>query len=264
MNGKTSNAAPAGGGLRKPCPPGAGYLKKPAPPAAAAARSAKGAKGARNAQKVLIVDDHPLVREGIVSLLSAEPDLEVCAEAAGAHEALGAMQQCLPDIAVVDLKLTDGSGLELIKDIQVRFPKVRVLVLSMRDEGFYAERVLRAGARGYVTKEEGRGKVVEGIRRVLAGQIYLSEAMATKVMARIVRGAARADGSPMDALTDREVEVVEMIGAGLATRQIASRLHISPKTVDSHREHIKRKLHLATAADLTRHAIQWVECQEAA
>lgn len=214
------------------------------------------------AKKILIVDDHPLVRQGIAALLSQQPDLEVSGEASDAHEALRLMEQCRPDVAVVDLKLKESSGLELIKDIQVRFPNVRVLVLSMRDEGFYAERVLRAGARGYITKEEGRHKLVDGIRKVLAGQICVSEKMATKVMGKIVGGGPEADGSSVDELTDRELEVFELIGNGLATREIATKLHISAKTVDSHREHIKRKLQLDTAADLVKHAIQWVQCQK--
>lgn len=210
--------------------------------------------------KVLIVDDHPLVRQGIAMLVSQEPGLEVSGEAASAHEALRAMEQCPPDIAVVDLTLRDSSGLELIKDVRIRFPKVRMLVLSMRDEGFYAERVLRAGASGYVTKEEDRRKIIEGIRKVLAGQIHVSEKMATKLMSRIAGRSAEPGRSTVDGLTDRELEVFELIGSGLATREIAARLHISPKTVDSHREHIKQKLQLDTAADLARHAIQWVQC----
>ncbi len=213
------------------------------------------------ARKVLIVDDHPLVRQGVATLVSQEADLEVCCEAGSAHEAMESMAQCSPDVAIVDLTLKDSSGLELIKDIRVRFPKVRVLVLSMRDEGFYAERCLRAGALGYITKEEPRQRIIEGLRKVLAGHIYVSEKMATKVMGKIVAG-AEPGGSAVEELTDRELEVFELIGSGLATREIAGKLHISPKTVDSHREHIKQKLRLDTAADLAKHAIQWVQCQK--
>ena len=211
-------------------------------------------------RKVLIVDDHPLVRQGIAALISQEDDLEVCCEAESAQEALRGADQCPPDVAVVDLTLKDGSGLELIKDMRIRFPEVGILVLSMRDEGFYAERCLRAGAKGYVTKEEPRQRILEGIRKVLDGKIYVSDKMATKVMSKLVAGAE--GGTALeDELTDRELEIFEHIGRGLATREIAEKLHISPKTVDSHREHIKQKLHLDTAADLTRHAIQWVQCQ---
>lgn len=219
------------------------------------------ASGQGRLHRVLIVDDHPLVRQGVSTLISQQPDLTVCGEAASAHEALEVLAEARPDLAIVDLALADSSGLDLIKDMQLRCPEVLVLVLSMRDEGFYAERVLRAGARGYITKEEGREKIIEGIRKVLAGQIYVSEKMATKVMGRIVGGAPGSGGEAMDQLTDRELEIFELIGQGLATREIAQRLHISPKTVDSHREHIKQKLQVLTAADLSKHAIQWVQCQ---
>jgi DNA-binding NarL/FixJ family response regulator len=212
-------------------------------------------------KRVLIVDDHPLIRQGISTLLAQTDDLEVCAEAESAPKALAAMDQARPDAAVVDLTLKEGSGLELIKDLRIRYPDVVVLVLSMRDEGFYAERVLRAGARGYVTKEEGPQKVVEGIRKVLQGQIYVSEKMASKVMGKIVEGASQPGGSPTAELTDRELAVLELIGAGLPTREIATRLHISPKTVDSHREHIKDKLKLDGATELLKYAVQWVQGQ---
>ena len=213
------------------------------------------------AKKVFIVDDHPLVRQGIGMLIDQQEDLAVCGEAGSAAEALGAMEKDPPDAAIVDLTLKDSSGLELIKDMKVRLPDVRILVLSMRDEGFYAERALRAGALGYVTKEEGRDKVIEGLRRVLSGQIYVSERIATKVMGRLVGGPANADTSPIEQLTDRELEIFELIGGGMATREIAEKLHISPKTVDSHREHLKQKLQVDTAAELTRHAIQWMQCR---
>ncbi len=213
------------------------------------------------AKKVFIVDDHPLVRQGIGMLIDQQEDLAVCGEAGSAAEALGAMEKDPPDAAIVDLTLKDSSGLELIKDMKIRLPDVRILVLSMRDEGFYAERALRAGALGYVTKEEGRDKVIEGLRRVLSGAVYVSERIATKVMGRLVGGPANADTSPIEQLTDRELEIFELIGGGMATREIAEKLHISPKTVDSHREHLKQKLQVDTAAELTRHAIQWMQCR---
>ncbi len=213
-------------------------------------------------RRIVLVDDHPIVRQGIIMLVEPEDDLDVVGEAESAHEALEVIEETRPDIAVVDLTLKDSSGLELIKDIGVRFPKLPALVLSMRDEGFYAERCLRAGARGYVTKEEGPQKVIEGVRKVLAGQIFISDRMATKVMAKIVRGSGEGDQSPIESLSDRELEVFELIGNGHATREIASRLHISTKTVDSHREHIKEKLQLDSATDLLKHAIQWVQCQD--
>lgn len=223
--------------------------------------SEEAAPTSQAAKKVFIVDDHPLVRQGIGMLIDQQEDLAVCGEAGSAAEALGAMEKDPPDAAIVDLTLKDSSGLELIKDMKVRLPDVRILVLSMRDEGFYAERALRAGALGYVTKEEGRNKVIEGLRRVLSGQIYVSERIATKVMGRLVGGPANADTSPVEQLTDRELEIFELIGGGMATREIAEKLHISPKTVDSHREHLKQKLQVDTAAELTRHAIQWMQCR---
>ncbi|MFP4106348.1 MAG: response regulator [Phycisphaerae bacterium] len=211
---------------------------------------------------VILVDDHPIVRQGIKLLFSHEEDLEVCAEAEDAVTALQKIEEYQPDIAIVDLRLKDSSGLELIKDLQLRAPKMPILVLSMRDEGFYAERVLRAGARGYVTKEEGTTKVLEGVRKVLSGEIYVSDKMATKVMGRIVQGVTDEKTAPIDALTDRELEVFELIGNGVPTREVAKRLHISTKTVDSHREHIKEKLNLDSATELLKHAIQWVQYQK--
>ena len=212
-------------------------------------------------RKVLIVDDHPLVRQGIRTLLAGQPDFLVSGEAASAHEALELMRAEAPDAAIVDLTLKESSGLDLIKDIQIRHPQVLVLVVSMRDEGFYAERVLRAGARGYVTKEEGPEEILRGLRRILEGQIHVSDRVASKVMQKIVAGAGSEDGSLLDSLTDRELQVFELIGNGLPTREIARELHISTKTVDSHREHIKEKLRLGSASELLRHAIQWVQCQ---
>lgn len=212
--------------------------------------------------RIVLVDDHAVVRQGIALMLNQEDDLEVCGEAESANDALDVLEQTHPDAAIVDLKLKDSSGMELIKDIRIRFPEVRILVLSMRDEGFYAERVLRAGAMGYVTKEEGPQCVLTALRSVLNGTIHVSERMATKVMSRIVQGAEGPEKTPIDSLSDRELEIFEMIGQGLPTREIASRLHISPKTVDSHREHIKTKLQIDSATDLLKHAIQWVQMQE--
>ena len=222
---------------------------------------ATGTKPAR-ARRILIVDDHPLVRQGIRMLLSGQADFAVSGEAVSAHEALEIMRHDPPDAAIVDLTLKESSGLDLIKDMQIRHPRVMVLVVSMRDEGFYAERVLRAGARGYVTKEEGPDEILRGLRRILNGQIHVSDRVASKVMQKIIAGSGGQAGNPLDSLTDRELQVFELIGNGLPTREIARGLHISTKTVDSHREHIKEKLHLASASELLRHAIQWVQCQK--
>jgi len=209
--------------------------------------------------RILIVDDHPIVRQGIEMLISEEPDMSVCGEAESVREALEAIEQTMPDVAIVDLSLKESSGLELIKDIQIRYPKLLVLVLSMRDESFYAERVLRAGARGYITKEEGTERVIEGIRRILEGEIYLSDKLASKMINKFVAGQAGSSRFSINNLTDREIEVFELIGSGLATREIADELHVSRKTVESHREHIKEKMKLNSATELLKHAIQWVQ-----
>ncbi len=208
---------------------------------------------------VLIVDDHPIVRQGLAELLRQETDLRVCCEAEDAHQALLALQECGPDVVVVDISLKDSSGIELIKDIKIRFPRVQVLVLSMHDESLYAERVLRAGARGYVTKDEDPGAVVTAIRRVLAGEIYLSEKMSTKMISKLAGGRPGSERISVDRLSDRELQVFEFIGRGLGTREIAERLHLSVKTIESHRENIKRKLDLASAVELLQYAIQWTQ-----
>lgn len=207
-------------------------------------------------RRIVIVDDHPIVRQGLQMLMEGEPDLELCGESDNTVDALTMIEKVKPDLAIVDLALRDSSGLDLIKDLQVRLPDLPVLVLSMREEGFYAERVLRAGARGYVAKEEGPKQLLEGVRRVLQGQVYVSDRIASKVMSKIVSGADQTE-SPIGMLSDRELEVFELIGQGLPTREIAKRLHISSKTVDSHREHIKRKLGLDSGTDLLKHAIEW-------
>jgi DNA-binding NarL/FixJ family response regulator len=221
--------------------------------------SARAADKAMNITKVLIVDDHPIVRQGIRLLVDQEPDMAVCGEADCATEAMKAIENTGPDVAIVDLSLKDSSGLDLIKDIRIRYPDLVVLVLSMRDEFFYAERVLRAGARGYITKEEGTEKVIDGIRKVLAGEICLAEKLAAKMISRMVEGPRVAAGPSVQNLSDRELEVFELLGRGLTTREIAEKLHLSIKTIESHREHIKDKLKLANANELLKQAIQWVQ-----
>jgi DNA-binding NarL/FixJ family response regulator len=212
-------------------------------------------------KKVIIVDDHPIIRQGLRAVIDQQPDMVVCGEAWSVSQALQVMDSTVPDLAIVDLSLKDSSGLDLIKDIAIRWPNVQVLVLSMRDEAFYAERVLRAGARGYVTKDEGPQKVVDALRKVLRGEIHLSDQMASKILRKFA-GGPTPTASLVDSLTDRELQVLQLIGSGLPTREIAERLHISTKTVDSHREHIKEKLRLESATELLKHAIQWVQCQK--
>jgi DNA-binding NarL/FixJ family response regulator len=217
------------------------------------------AKARKGKAKVLIVDDHPIVRQGVGQLINQEADLMVCAEAETAPDALKAIAAHQPDVAVVDLSLKGVSGLELIKDIKVRFPTLPVLVLSMFDETIYAERVLRAGARGYMMKEEATQKVLMAIRRVLNGEIYLSDAMASRLLSVFTTGARDGKTSPVDLLSDRELEVFQLIGEGLGTSQIARKLHLSPKTIETYRAHIKEKLNLDSAAKLLQHAIQWTQ-----
>jgi DNA-binding NarL/FixJ family response regulator len=214
--------------------------------------------------RVLLVDDHPIVRQGVKMMITQEPDMVVCGEAESADEALAAMLQSTPEVAVVDLALKESSGLELIKDAKARYPKMAMLVLSMRDEAFYAHRALRAGARGYITKEEGPGRIIEGIRTVVAGRVYLSENLASKMIGAYIVGMPEAGATLEHTLSDRELEVFELIGSGLTTRDIASKLHRSVKTIESHREHIKGKLGLQNANELLTRAVQWVESAKGA
>lgn len=208
--------------------------------------------------RILIVDDHPLVRHGLVGLLAAEPDLEVCGEAQGVIEAQQLADALRPDLAIIDLTLKDGSGIALLKEFREGLPRMKLLVLSMHDELLFAERALRAGAAGYVSKDEVSRTIIHAVREVLAGKVYLSQRMTQRMMRRAVGGRGDLSRSPIERLTDRETEIFEMIGQGLTTRQIASRLDLSPKTVETHREHIKDKLELRSTTELTKHAVQWV------
>lgn len=210
-------------------------------------------------RRILIVDDHPVVRAGLVQQLSREPDLMVCAQAGSAAQALAAVEQHRPDLALVDINLPGRSGLELIRDIRVMAPKLPLLVLSMHDESVFAERVLRAGGRGYVSKEAGGERVIEAIRRVLSGQIYVSESVSTRLLDSLAGKHPVRTVSPAEQLTDRELEVFTLIGQAKETKEIARRLHMSGKTVEAHRAAIKRKLKLKTGPELTRHAVLWVE-----
>jgi DNA-binding NarL/FixJ family response regulator len=209
--------------------------------------------------KVLVVDDHPVVRQGLTLLVNAESDMAICGEAETPRDALKAIADLGPDAAIVDLSLKGASGLELIKDIKVRFPRLPVLVLSMSDEAVYAERALRAGARGYMMKEEATEKVLDALRQVLGGGIYLSQSMSARLLHQLVEGAPPDGGSPVDRLSDRELEVFQLIGQGLGTTEIARHLHLSPKTIETYRAHIKDKLGLDSATELLQHAIQHVQ-----
>jgi len=210
--------------------------------------------------RVFLVDDHPIVRRGMMELIAEEPDLEVCGEAADAPEALQQELALAPDVAIIDLSLRNGHGIELIERIRGHNEGVKMLVASMHDEALFAERALRAGARGYFNKQECGSKLVDAIRHVLRGEIYLSPYMANRILHAVANGEP-VDHDPIKNLSNRELEVFELIGNGLATKQIAGRLHLSPKTVETHREKIKSKLNLANSNELSRRAVQWVlEC----
>ncbi len=213
--------------------------------------------------KVLLVDDHPLVREGLVNLISQQADLQICGEAGNEPQALELIRTVQPDVAIVDISLESGSGIELIKSIKALFPAVTVLVLSMHDESLYAERALRAGARGYVMKREAAKKVIEAIRCVLAGQLYVSDKIAALMAEKFIEGRTAATASPIEQLSDRELEVFQLLGLGHTTRQIADHLHIGFKTVQAYCARIKEKLKLANATELLREAIRWHESQQA-
>ncbi|MHC5062160.1 MAG: response regulator transcription factor [Planctomycetota bacterium] len=212
--------------------------------------------------KILIVDDHPIVRQGLDRLINRQDDLTVCGQAEGSLEALKAIKNAMPDIVVVDISLKDRSGLELIKDLKARYPDLAVLALSMYDESMYAERSLRAGARGYVMKAEATENVVRAIRQILAGRIYLSEKMVAKMVCKLAGHKIDTASSPVDRLSDRELEVFMMLGQGIGTRQIAEKLCLSVKTIETYRAHIKEKLDLVDASALLSYAIQWVNCQD--
>ena len=207
--------------------------------------------------RVLLIDDHPIVRQGLAMLINQEPDMAVCAEASTAREAMELAERSRPDVAIVDISLEDRSGVELIKDFRARHSRVLCLALSMYDESMYAVRVLRAGGRGYIMKQEVSKKVIAAIRRVLSGQIYVSEAMASRLVGQLVMGKSGEAANPTAELSDRELEVLTMIGRGLGTREVAERLFISVKTVEAHKERLKEKLKLNSGTELVRFAVQF-------
>lgn len=208
-------------------------------------------------QWVLIVDDHPFLRMGLSEALADEPGLGVSGAVATAEEALKAVEKLRPDVVVADLNLPGKSGLELIKDLVTLYPGLPIIVLSMHDEVIYAERCLRAGARGYLMKSEGPEKLAPAIRHVLAGGIHVSATTSVRILNAFSGTREREREPALSRLTDREFDVFQSIGRGLATKEIADRLHISPKTIETHRMHIKRKLGLATAAELVSYAVRW-------
>ncbi len=214
---------------------------------------------APNAVSVVIVDDHPVVREGLAALIDREPDLEVCGGAGSAEGALAAIRELRPRLAVVDLSLGGRSGLELVAALRTACPDMPVLVLSVHDELLYAERCLHGGARGYVMKQEKIGEILAAIRQLLAGKVYLSDRMTGRLLEAVAGGHAASPIVPMATLSNREREVFLLIGRGLGTSEIAGRLNLSVKTIESHRSSIKQKLNLKTGTELVRCAVGWSE-----
>jgi DNA-binding NarL/FixJ family response regulator len=211
--------------------------------------------------RIMIVDDHPVVRKGLTGLINSELDLIVCGETASARETLEAVLTLEPDVIVVEIALKKDDGIELIKSIKTRHPKLPVLVLSVHDESLYAERALQVGAWGYVTKEEETKAVLEAIRRVQSGELYVSDKVASKLLRKLVNGRLELVKAPIRRLTKRELQVFRLISQGCGTRQIAGKLNVSVKTVESHRGNIKQKLKLNDSSEMLRYAIQWVRSQ---
>lgn len=210
--------------------------------------------------RILIVDDHPLVRAGLAQLIGDSPDLEICGEAGDMAEALRQVDELQPDLAIIDLSLAGGSGLDLIERVKSRNRDILMLVASMHDETLYAERVLAAGARGYINKQEAQERIILAIRRVLGGKVYLSERMTERLLSGMVD--ANSDKRDIDSLSNRELQVFELIGEGVPTTRIAEQLNLSTKTIETHQAHIKKKLGLDSAHELTQRAIRWVMSQE--
>jgi DNA-binding NarL/FixJ family response regulator len=211
-------------------------------------------------KRIFIVDDHPIMRQGLAQLINHEPDLEMVGEASDARTALTGVLEARPDLAIIDISLPGKNGLELIKDLKASSDGVLMLVHSMHDESLYVERVLRAGAHGYIMKHEGGKKVMDAVRKVLRGEIYVSPEMSGKIL-EIFSGRRPSSTDPVEALSDRQFEIFQMIGQGKGTRAIAESLNVSVKTIDAHRAHIKEKLGLKSGNELVRFAVRWVENQ---
>ena len=210
-------------------------------------------------KRVLVVDDHPLLRAGLIQFIDRQEDLICCGEADSAASTQSAVPSCKPDLVLLDLRLRSEDGLELIKSLKSQFPELLILVLSQRDETLYAERALRAGARGYIMKEEAAGEVLSAVRAVLSGEFYLSRKLAIRLVQKSIESRPAVSGPGIGSLTDRELQVFELLGSGLSTRQIATKLNLSFKTIETYRENIKHKLGLSGSTDLVRCATNWVE-----
>ena len=218
---------------------------------------------APDAKRIVIVDDHPLFRKGLEELIQSDDSFAVCGQAGNAAEAMDMIRKLSPELAIVDLSLPGANGIELIKHIRAEFPKLPILVLSMHDESLYAVRALRAGADGYVMKHEAMANVIQAIREVFDGRPYLSPAMAAQVITQFAHRQAEGQADAVERLSDRELEVLELIGKGKEVREIAKLLHLSPKTVETHRAHIKDKLDLKNSREVARFALQWLNAREA-
>jgi DNA-binding NarL/FixJ family response regulator len=214
-------------------------------------------------RRIMVVDDHPMTREGLAANINRQIDLEVCGEASNPADAMSALARLKPDLLVTDMTMPGRSGIEFIKDVHAMAPQLPILVLSMHDEMLYAERALRAGARGYVMKDAGSAKLLEVIRLVLGGQSYVSPQMSARLLDAVTGRRPRGSTSPIEKLSDREFEVFQLLGSGKSTKEVAQALNLSPKTVDVHRGRIKDKLQLKDASSLIHHAVRWVETQAA-
>ena len=213
--------------------------------------------------RILLVDDHPMTREGLATIINREADLQTCGEASNPAEAMSLLAKSKPDLLLTDMTMPGRSGIEFLKDVHAMLPEVPILVLSMHDELLYAERALRAGARGYLMKDAGSAKVIEVIRLVLSGKSYVSPQMSARLLDAVTGRRPRGSTSPIEKLSDREFEIFQLLGSGETTKEIAHTLHLSPKTVDVHRAHIKEKLQLKDSPSLIHHAVRWVETQAA-
>jgi DNA-binding NarL/FixJ family response regulator len=212
--------------------------------------------------RVFIVEDHPITRDGLAQLINYQDDLRVCGHASTVAKAIDGVDEAKPDLVIVDVSLPDGHGIELVKNLGVLHPQIHILVLSMHDEGLYAERAFRAGASGYVMKQEPAETLLAAVRRILSGETYLSPRMQERVLNHFTAGKPAVANSNIERLTDRELEVFELIGRGLGTRQIAQRLRLGVSTVETHRAHLKEKLDVETGTELTCRAAEWVSTRQ--
>jgi DNA-binding NarL/FixJ family response regulator len=218
--------------------------------------------GKRGVRRVLIVDDHPIVRQGLRRIMENEEDVLVCGEAETSRDARAAIKELNPDVMIADISLKQSDGVELVRDVRAHYPQLPILVLSMHDEAIYAERILSAGANGYIMKQAASEQFLIALRRVLEGGIYVSEAIGNNMIQRFAAGGSHVSANPIDRLSNRELQILHMIGKGMSTRETAESLNLSIKTVESHRQRIKRKLNLNTGTQLVQYAVNWFTGRE--